>query len=357
MDLYILNTNLDEISVLDMFESFIWTERYREPGDFEIYTSVNSNILHTLQQDFYITIRESKKAMIVEKIRIDSDPEKGNYVTVSGRSLESILDRRVIWGQETISGNLQNGVKKLLDLCIISPANTNRKIDNFIFRESSDPRITELEIEAQYTGDNLLDVIQVICNDYDIGFKVTLEDKTFIFELYCGEDRTYAQIENPYVVFSPKYENILNSNYIESKASYKNVNLVGGEGEGAARKYTAVGDVVGLERREMFTDARDMSSDLGNDVYLTNAQYMDQLYQRGSEKLSENKEVITFEGSIETTRMFVYREDFDNGDIIQLTNEYGHEARARILEIVIAEDNNGRSIYPTFTTITDDEIA
>lgn len=49
--------------------------------------------------------------MIVEKIQITSDTEDGNHVTVTGRSLESILDRRIVWGQKLLSGNLQNGIK------------------------------------------------------------------------------------------------------------------------------------------------------------------------------------------------------------------------------------------------------
>ena len=84
-----------------------------------------------------------------------------------------------------------------------------------------------MKLEAQYTGDNLYDVIQKICEEQGIGFKITLNDeKQFVFELYAGSDRSYDQTENPYVIFSPKFENIINSNYIESKASLKTVTLL-----------------------------------------------------------------------------------------------------------------------------------
>ena len=200
------------------------------------------------------------------KIQITSDTEDGNHVTVTGRSLESILDRRIVWGQKLLSGNLQNGIKTLLNENVISPSDSNRKIPNFIFKESIDPAITKLKLEAQYTGDNLYDVIQKICEEQGIGFKITLNDeKQFVFELYAGSDRSYDQTENPYVIFSPKFENIINSNYIESKASLKTVTLVGGEGEGAGRRYTTVGGGSGLNRRELFTDARDISSNVGSD--------------------------------------------------------------------------------------------
>lgn len=355
MDVIILNTDLDAISIVDAYESFIWTDRYQGYGDFELYTSIRDGILNELRQDYYLQNRNSDHVMIIEKIQITSDVEVGNHVTVTGRSLESILDRRIVWKQTRISGNLQNGIHTLLNENVISPSDSNRKISNFIFEASTDPAITALKIEAQYTGDNLYDVIQKICEEQKIGFKITLNgQKQFVFKLYVGTDRSYDQTEVPYVIFSPKFENIINSNYIESKASLKNITLVGGEGEGSARRYTTVGSGSGLNRRELFTDARDISSDLGNEETLTDAEYIAQLQQRGKEKLAENTDVTSFEGQVETTIMFKYGEDFFNGDIVQVANEYGHETKARILEIVTTENEDGTSVYPTFKTITDE---
>lgn len=352
MEVMILNTNLDAVSIVDTYESFIWTDRYYAYGDFELYEAMHNGLLDYIKQDYYLQSRESDHVMIIEKIQISSDTEDGNRVTVSGRSLESILDRRIIWGQKTLSGNLQNGIKTLLYENVISPSDGSRRIPNFIFKASSDPSITKLTLEAQYTGDNLYTVIQKICEERGIGFKITLNDnKQFVFELYAGVDRSYDQSENPYVIFSPKFENIINSNYIESKSSLKNVTLVGGEGEGSARKYTTVGNGNGLNRRELFTDARDISSDVGEGKVLTDAEYTAQLQQRGKEKLAENISITSFEGETETTIMFRYGEDFFNGDIVQIANEYGHETKARILEIVRSEDKDGYSVYPTFKTI------
>lgn len=351
MDLTVLNTNLDAISVVDIYESFIWTDRYYEYGDFELYTSMTNDILNYIRQDYYLQNRESEHCMIIEKIKIASDSENGNHITVSGRSLESILDRRIIWGQKTINGNLQNGIQTLLNECIISPSDSSRKISNFIFEASADPTITNLTIDAQYTGDNLYDTISKICRDRNIGFKVALnENKQFVFKLYAGINRSYEQDTNPYVVFSPNFENIINSNYVESKSALKNVTLVAGEGEGSERKYAAVGSGNGLERRELFTDARDISSDTGRETNLTDTEYSALLQQRGKEKLAECTNVTSFEGQVETTVMFKYGEDFFNGDVVQIANEYGHETKARIVEVVMSEGESGISVYPTFKT-------
>lgn len=357
MDVTVLNTNLDAISIVDVYESFIWTDRYYEYGDFELFTSMTDTILSYIRQDYYLQSRESEHVMIIEKIRINSDSENGNHITVTGRSLESILDRRIVWGQKTITGNLQNGIRTLLNENVISPADNKRRISNFIFEASTDPAITSLKIDAQYTGDNLYDVINKICSERSIGFKVTLNNnKQFVFKLYAGTDRSYDQSVNPYVIFSPKFENIINSNYVESKSALKTVTLVGGEGEGSARKYTTVGGGSGLNRRELFTDARDISSDVGDGVVLSDAEYTAQLQQRGKEKLAENTDVTSFEGQVETTVMFRYGEDFFNGDVVQIANEYGHETKARIVEIVMSEDEDGNSVYPTFKTIEQEAV-
>lgn len=355
MDLLVLNKSLDVIAIVDVYESIIWTERYYEYGDFELYTAMTQDLLNYIKTDNYIQRVGSDRVMIIEEIRIDTDSETGNHITITGRSLESILDRRVIWSQTTISGNLQNGIKKLVNENIISPSKEERKISNFIFKDSTDSQITGLTVEAQYTGDNLYDVISKVCEEKSIGFKVSLnESKQFVFELYAGADRSYEQTNYPYVVFSPNFDNIINSNYLESKENLKNVALVGGEGEGTARKYLAIGNTSGLDRRELFVDARDISSEGEDGQTLTTEQYNELLKQRGNEYLADYTDLVSFEGAVETNIMYKYGVDFFDGDIVQIANEYGHEAKVRILEVVISENEEGNSVYPTFKTITEE---
>ena len=127
---------LKMLSVLDTFESLIWTERYSAYGDFEVYTSINDSVLEILKDDYYLWLKESDQTMIVEDRKIESDAENGNHFTVTGRSLESILERRIIWKQTILSGNFQNGIKKLLDENIINPSDASRKVEGLIFEAS-----------------------------------------------------------------------------------------------------------------------------------------------------------------------------------------------------------------------------
>ena len=157
-----------------------------------------------------------------------------------------------------------------------------------------------------------------------------------------------------YVIFSPKFENVINTNYLESKKTLKTVTLVAGEGEGADRKTTTVacssGAGTGLNRRELYTDARDVSSTVDNET-LTDAEYKAQLSQRGLENLAENIATKSFEGKVETTRMYRYGEDFFLGDMVQIVNEYGIEGKARVTEFIRSQSKEGLDSYPTFVTV------
>lgn len=355
MEITVRDANLVPIAILETYESFIWTDRYNQYGDFEIYTPMIDGIFDVIKQDYYLVNSESEHAMIIEKLLITSDTETGKHLTATGRSLESILTRRIVWGTRTLRGNFQNAIETLLNENIISPSTTNRQIPNFVFEASDDPIITALTIDAQYTGDELYEIIYKACAERNIGFKVTLNDNNqFVFKLYAGVDRSYEQSVNPYVIFSPSFDNIINSNYIESKLSLKNVTLIGGEGEGSSKIFTSVGSMSGLNRREIFTDASGVSSEVDN-VKLTDDEYNALLREKGKETLSENSEITSFEGQVETSMMFKYGEDFFNGDIVQIANEYGHETKSRIIEIVISENEEGYSVYPTFETVQEGE--
>ena len=348
MDILVLDTNFTAISILDTYESFIWTDRYDSYGDFELCLPMSKEILDIIKVDYYLWIKESEHCMIVESITVDTDTEDGDTITFAGRSLESILNRRIVWGQKILSGSVQDAIKGLINECFISPENADRKIDNFVFTESTDTRITSLQIDSQETGTNLYDLIQTLCSNNNLGFKIVLNDSNqFVFSLYAGTDRSFEQSTNPYVVFSSKYDNIVSSNYYSSKMEYKNVSLVGGEGEGSERKMASAGEATGLNRREIFIDAYDISSTTDSGT-LTEDEYTAKLKSRGEEELSDYAENNAFEGEADTARMFKYGEDFFIGDIVQFEDNYGHDGAAYISEIVISSDQNGDTTYPTF---------
>lgn len=353
MDLWVLDREFKGVLIIDSFESLLWCEAYIGAGNFEIYSSVDVNVLDKTKENYYVWYEDSDQVMIVETVQIETGIETGQKMIFSGRSLESILDRKIVWNQTVLSGNLQNGVQKLLNENVINPAIADRKISNFIFEPSTDPAVTSLTLNAQYTGDNLYDVIYTICENNNLGFRVYLNDNNqFVFKLYAGEDRSYDQVKNPYVIFSPKFENVVSSNYIKSDKTLKTVALVAGEDSGNNRRTLVVGGGSGLDRRELFVDARDIQSET-SERKLTDAEYNAQLRTRGEEKLAEHETTKVFEGEMETTKTFVYGQDFFRGDIVQFVNEYGMEAKVRVMEFIRSQDTSGYTTYPVFKVLED----
>lgn len=368
MEVLILNKEFRAMTLLDNFESLIWTERYLGAGSFEFYTPMVIDVFKACEIGYYVWMKDSDRVMIIEDRQISTDVDAGNYMIISGRSLESILDRRIVWEQTLLQGKIDTIMEKLLTDNVINPSANTRKISNFVYEKTTDSRILEMTVSKQFTGDNLYDAIIELCDMRDIGFKITLDDQNrFVFKLYAGIDRSYeadekAQADDittsgptPYVVFSPKFDNVVSSNYLESITTLKNVTLVAGEDEGVIRRTNVVGEVdaSGLDRRELYTDARDIQSETDEGPLLAD-DYMALLAERGKEKLAENKKTTAFDGQLETTGNFVYGEDFFIGDIVQFVNEYGIEAKVRVIEFIRSQDLTGYSTYPTFEVLADE---
>lgn len=383
MDAMILDQDFEAVAILDAFESFIWTDRYYEAGDCEVYAPASIPLVQNLVEGNYLWRRDSEHLMIIDSVTITTEVESGVHITATGESLEAILKRRVIY-PTTIEGNLQNGIKKLIEESAINPSNTKRKIPNLVFVASTDPRITSLEIDGlQYSGENLYDSVSELCIAYDLGFKITLsDDKKFEFRLFMGQDRSYNQEDNPWVVFSPKFENLTSSNYYSSHKDYKNAAYILGaelpeeprEGDTTTPSVANNGknryyeleyvDAVGLDRREIFVDASniddtyeitipgdDENDSREVDATLSDDEYLPLLSDEGDLELSETLTTTAFEGEIEATRQYVYGSDFNIGDVVQVVNEFDMTSNSRISEVVWCHDLNGISITPTFINV------
>lgn len=355
MNIYILDTTFREVDILDEFVSVIWTEKYRGYGDFEIYIPLNFKSYMTLREDYYLTLQGSKKSMIIETLDISTDKEKGNMLVVKGRSLESLLDRRIVWGQKALFGNLQEGINNLLCDAIIEPTEPTRTIPNFVFEISNDPNVTILTVDDQVTAENLYTVILQLCEINDLGFEISLKKPSgFTFRLYSGVDRTYDQILTPWVVFSNEFDNLLTSKQTLDKRYLKTVSLVLGAGEGADRagavSQIPSGAGEGMDRREMYTDGSDIAEEVEG-IIVPPEEYVAQLITKGNKSLAENTQIEIFDGQVDTNGIFVYDRDFQLGDIVQIENNFGDMGKARITEVIRTWSATGEEVYPTFSMI------
>lgn len=371
--LYVLNEKYDNKMIIDTFSDFLWVERYCGYGEFEITTKVDINIIKNCRLNDYVAVRGSNVVMIVETIAVHTDAENGDTLVISGRSLESLLDRRII--TDDVVGKIdddgtaemigvQEAIKTIVMHNVVEPTNEKRAIPNFIFKESEDPRILELEMESfQDTGANLYEKVSSICKDKNLGFRVNaIDGGGFEFELYFGQERTWDNENIIPVVFSDSYENLSNSNYLQSEKDYKSVVYVKWEWKYGSENSEIGGtelteiyrteERVGLARREIST-SESGSIDIPTYADIKNA--VTQIVSKGKEFLADYKVTTLFEGEINPYRQFIYGIDYNIGDVVQLENKYGQSGKCRITEISNSRDASGVKMTPTFEKVEDDE--
>lgn len=345
IDLWIYSEDLVALGIVDNYNSLIWANRFRQCGDFEIYVSMSEDMADLLQKERWVVRPDDDMVGIIEKITTGTDEENGDYLLATGRCLRLILGRRIIWNQTTISGTAENGLRQLVTDALISPEMAARKYDRLVL---ADPHGYTDKVEAQYTGDNLLEAIEALCAAKNYGFKITIENAQLVLDFYKGVDRSMTQFVKPRVIFSEDNDNLRATTYTLDTTEYRTVALVAGEGEGADRRCVTVGrsiDQEGLHRRELYVDARDISS---NDGEISAEDYEAQLAERGNTGLSEAPIIESMEGTIEPMQMYTYKVDYFLGDTVTVVNKYGIAVDTQVLEVVEVWDEDGYTCTPTF---------
>ena len=357
-DIYVLNQAFNIIGVIDDYVSAIWRPAYNAVGDFEIYLNASKKAVELLQRNNYVVRRSDasvdssgnvtyKKVMQVKNINLTTDAENGDFLTVTGRELKYILHQRIVWEQTNLTGNAEAAIRRLVNENAINPTNKNRVIPDLILDNSAGLAGT---IDKQITGEKLDVAIKEICVAFNYGWDVYIKHNKLVFCLYKGVDRSYNQSGRPYVVFSENFDNLQNTEYAFNSEGYANTALVGGEGEGTARaKITLNDNFAGLERYEIFTDARDISQNKDSEDAISDSEYFNLLAQRGVEDLKELNVIEAFTGEVLSDITFKYGTDFYLGDTVTVINKYGISQTAQVFSAIESEDENGTKLIPQFT--------
>lgn len=342
MNINVLNKYFEKIAIVDTFISLMWCKRYYDIGALDLEVEASVDNIDLFKEGNYITRDDDDTIFRIEAVEIDTDENGDDRLIIGALDCKEILNQRITWSQVFVrNATVENFILAMLNANFINPSDPNRKINNFIVNI---PALTSEQTTRQSTYDVIGEKIMELCKLNELGCKVSFNaNNQFIFSMYKGVDRSTLQDVNPRVIFSHKFENLYSSKYAHDMSEYKNVALVGGEGEGLDRKLRSVGDAVGLERREMFVDASSASNEEGGDL----ADYYEALMNEGKDKLAETAATTSFEGEVDINS-YKYKEDYDLGDLVTVENKYGIGATARIVEIIETWDNEGYTVEPKF---------
>lgn len=335
----IMNTNFERLAVIDDYSSIIWTKRFYKSGDFELCVPVDSVNNNMFQKHYYVVRDDDDDVGVIEDIKINKNADGNELMIITGRFLPCVIARRIVAVQTTVTGSIDSCINTLINENIINPTDPTRKISNFVLGTYS----FDTDIEAQFTGNNLLTVIEELCETYGLGFKVTLNDQNqFVFQLYEGVDHTYDQSENPWVVFSDQNDNLVSAQYEENYRNMVTAVLVAGDGEGTERKTAWVSNgATGINRFELFSDQRNLDSEL-----VSTAEYQAILQEAGKPLLTTYTQGFTGDAYFDVDR----DKNIGVGDLVVIENsKWNVSVNSRIVEIIESVAESGEHKYiPTF---------
>lgn len=357
MQLKIFDLEFNFLGICEEINDIEWIREYYRGGSFVLNAKMNEHNVGLLQKN-RIIIKDNAwdEPMIVEHRQLTETDDGDEDLMVSGKSLATrILDSRI-----TIKRQIEKGTAdKVLENLLLKQTNLNednkRHIPNLVVDTSIKDSFNDI-IEHNSLYKSLYEDFEEVCSMEQCGYKLTFKPdiKEFLFEIYKGEDLTSS------VLFSIDFDNLKNQVYIDSIDNYKNVAIVCGQGEEENRDITIVNndDYSGLDRMEVYIDARDIEQDKekgkdedGYDIEIpihNGENAIKLLTNRGCEKLTEVAPVHSFDASL-VENNYKYKEDFDLGDLVVVRNKnWGVEFNQRITKIVESYDSYGRTITVNF---------
>lgn len=355
------------IGIIDTAKSIIWHKVYFGVGDFEIYVPATNQNVNVLQRGNYVTRLNDDEIGIIERVEISRNAQDGLMVIASGRMAKSILDRRIIYTLQThtnsatiLRGNVESAARALVsNNATACQFDSNRNIP--VLQLGAHSGSTKIIVDGngnatskQVTNDNLMEYTDELLHEYKMSAKIVLsyDESKLQYVVFEGIDRSMNNSSGiDSVIFSTDFDNLADSDYVSDEKNVRNMALIGGEGQGLNRFYSAIGNgFAGLARREIFVDAssvqRKYKDAQDQEHEYTDAEYKALLDSRGKLKLAQMIQIDSFSGTIVTNfGNWILNRDYALGDIVTVQdNQIGVYANVRIIETTEVQDENGYNV-------------
>lgn len=348
MDLYVLTPGLDMIGIIDDFQSLSWTAQYHGVGGFTLGVPLTGEMLLFTRVGNVIV--KGDEAGCITRTSYSVNQAGVEVITACGVSLLNYLSKRIIWDTLHYSGAAEGLIRKMVGDNAISCVE-KRVIPHLVLGDACGASET---VSMQLSYDNLLEAVIGICDTYMLGMRMDLNilEKEITFCLYQGTDRSLLQNDTAPCVFSRLFENVSRQTYSYDTADCKNTGLVAGEGDGELRKKVLIeGDESGLNRAEVFIDARDLSSvkyENGRPAAITEQEYTELLRNRGEAKLAQFTAAESVDCDVSSTAA-VYKKDYFLGDIVTVLDpKWDMAVNVRVTEVTETYENGIAAIQPVF---------
>ncbi|WP_342544802.1 siphovirus ReqiPepy6 Gp37-like family protein [Lysinibacillus sp. FSL W7-1291] len=352
IELYVFNLQFELVGEISAYKSLVIERNYDKVSQLILRIASSPGVIELLKHDNILTTQDNPNyGYIIE--HFDYTDEAETEIEIHAYSLNYMLSWRSIEIQQRYHGNVEDLIKYFVTMNAITPNNPNRIIPNLRLAANSGINI---EDESTKTGGEVIGHVFDICNKHEISMDILLNhlDKKFDFVTWQGVDRSTQQTNNPHVIFSKEYDNIINQKYVHNKVDYRTTAIVAGEGEGIERTHVVTNDhLKGFNRRELYVDARDLQSEYSDDndkkKTMSPAEYEEALQKRGDEKLSDFQIIETFESEVDMYSQFTYNIDYKLGDRVSVRNdEIQRILHPRVISATLTSNKEGITLSINF---------
>ena len=344
------------------YKSIQWVERYREPGSFEIKAPLSSGLKDFLPLGTLISHLGTYEVMIVEDHAIDESIYSEPELTITGRTMETILDQRVT-GLELLYGGSATVWMQNLNLAADYSWAQAAYLINLHVQQgvaSANNAIPNVWSESAVTGSGtsvarslareslhktVLDLLKVDnCGIQTIRinpFGKKGYNDSIVWRIHKGVDRTKT------VIFSWKTGDLIGAQYLWSDQTNKNTAYIYGKWVNTLYPADNVAPA-GMNRRIIIVNASDLDekeTTYPSGTPLTNI--IAQMNERGAKAIQAGNRIALSGADLTEVTRYQYRRDFDIGDIVMLDSNFGQIAPYRVVEFAEIWDENEFKGVPT----------
>lgn len=301
---WVLDSSFNRLNIIESYTSLIWSRRFYETGDFELYIEATEENLNLLRIGNHVARTDYPDEVYrIEKVEITTSGEDGDFITASGRDLRCIIYQRCTQFQWTFNSTKEDerqSIDRLVNQLIyenfinttsykavttdetdaetgeVTTTNTGgvdftvynnpaRQMPSY-FQIGSIPDL-EIYVESITVDiDNIGDILETLSERYGFGWRVRFaRDRNgkpqLRFDVYKGADHSQD------IVFAEKFNNLIDATYTYDRTDYFNCGRVVDKDNDID---ISIGDATGMDRYEHKMDTADLDIDCADDVSFEN---------------------------------------------------------------------------------------
>lgn len=386
--------------IIEDYSSLIWTERYDTHGDFQLKTPKIKETMDLLSiggefNEFCMFgHKDSAEIMLFDTWEIDTNEDGVEELTITGRTMTSMLEQRAVEGLRGVSWKQQQAYTSLefaggmiwdafgmgfnqipIDLDpVISQifqvpqaANMYYVLTSTLHRSIAaaqdwyvEPGETWKKVTDAISFDRL--GIRMIRPGFDIpgtnnmiydgsggsvsylGGGAYTNDDTAQINIYTGQDR-------PNTIFSWDVGDLETAKYLFSLKGWKNVCYVLADSTANDDIWVymdGASDTTSTQqaRRAMVIDG-ELNRTAPDGSVMDNTEYRTALEQKGLAVLRANRKQKILDSSISAKTEYKYKVDYDLGDTVTVMGDHGFVETMMVQEHIRTEDQEGDREFPT----------